>query len=235
MPALSGSTLVTVRERDREGFAGRSQGRLVTVEELCRWPGDHVTLELRGDCIVVHAGALGTAPLLVTSRDGVLAGSWNLPDLRPRFDPEQLNDAAVTRALLRRPAYSSTAEFKEVYHVTERATVQVTTSGIKVRYPDPAEHVLAARTLAEDVDAITAFEDVLDHVIRRLPVPAGAAAAELSGGADSANLVLTAAAVHGTVHTAGIEVAGPTGRSCTTQGWKPRLLSPHWRRTTATP
>lgn len=192
--------LFTVRERDRDGEA----------------VGDHVSVELRRDHLVAPAGPLGTAPLYVVSRGGVYAGSWNLADLRPWFDAADLDDIAVVRALTRHPVYSSATTFAGVRRVTERATATITSTGVSVRYPEPAEHVLAARDLAEDVDAVTVFERVLYHVTRRLTTPSDAVAVELSGGADSANVLLSAAAVHGeaggTLRTVGIEVSGSTGR-----------------------
>jgi hypothetical protein len=220
----SDGSLFTVRERD----CGGDTVRPLTVDLMRKWPGDHVTLEMRRDHLVVHAGSLGTAPLHVVSHGGVYAGSWNLADLRPWFDPVDLNGIAVVRALMRRPVYSSATTFVGIQRVTERATATITSSGVSVLHPEPAEHVLAARDLAEDVDAVAALDRVLEHVTRRLPIPSDAVAVELSGGADSANVLLSAATVHGevggTLRTVGIEVPGRTGRD---QRERRRALAEH--------
>jgi D-Tyr-tRNAtyr deacylase len=93
-----------------------------------------------------------------------------------------------------------------------------------VTYPDPAEHVLAARDLADAVDAVGAFEKVLTYVVKRLPDPDDAVAVELSGGADSANVLLTAAERHRDVHTVGIEVSGHAGQE---QRYRRHTLAAH--------
>ncbi|MBO0607795.1 hypothetical protein [Myceligenerans salitolerans] len=50
-------------------------------------------------------------------------------------------------------------------------------------------------------------------MVARLPAPGGQVAAELSGGADSAGVALTAAARHGTIRTVGLVVDGDIGRA----------------------
>ncbi|MFI5623971.1 asparagine synthase-related protein [Nocardioides sp. NPDC051685] len=217
--STSGTCLVTVRERDAEG-----PRMALTVANMRKWPGDHVTLELAQDRVVVHAGVMGTAPLHIAARNGVFVGSWNLADLRPWFDSSSLNGPSVVRALLRNPVYASTTMFDGVHRVTERATATITSAGIQVAYPDPAEHVLAARDLADDVDAVGAFEKVLTYVVQRLPDPGGAVAVELSGGADSANVLLTAAERHQELRTVGIEVSGRAGQE---QRHRRRALAAH--------
>jgi hypothetical protein len=213
LPTTDGGTLVVVRERDRNTSVQETGlDKTVTAAQMQSWSGDYLVLDLNSDRIMAHAGVLGTVPLLVASRSGVLAGSWNLADLRRWFDPGSLSDAAVTRAMIGRPMYGAATAFNGVHRVTERSTAVLTRAGVQVHYPEPAEHVLAARELAYDTDAVEVFEAVLDHVMRRLPVPSGSAAIELSGGADSANVLLAASEVHGTVTTVGIEVPGPLGR-----------------------
>ena len=203
----SGRCVVTVRERDVAGDGSLE----LTAANMRAWPGDHVTLELSQGRVTVHAGALGTAPVHVAASNGAFVGSWNLAELRSWFDVARLNGPSVVRALLRNPVYSSATMFDGVHRVTERATATMTSTGIQVTYPDPAVHVLAARDLADAVDAVGAFEKVLTHVVQRLPDPDGTAAVELSGGADSANVLLTAAERYRDVRTVGIEVSGRAG------------------------
>lgn len=216
----SGTCVVTVRERDVAGDPDLE----LTAADMRAWPGDHVTLELAQGRVTVHTGAMGTAPLDVAARNGVFAGSWNLADLRSWFDVANLNGPSVVRALLRHPVYSSATMFDGVHRVTERATATITSAGVQVAYPDPAEHILAARDLADDVDVVGAFEQVLAYVTQRLPDPDGAVAVELSGGADSANVLLTAAERHRVVHTIGIEVTSRAGQE---QRYRRRALVRH--------
>ena len=218
--SMPGRCVVTVRERDSAGNTRLG----LTVANMRAWPGDHVTLELAPGRVTVHAGALGTAPVHIAASNGVFVGSWNLAELRSWFDVESLNGPSVVRALLRNPVYSSATMFDGVHRVTERATATMTSTGIQVTYPDPAEHVLAARDLADAVDAVGAFEKVLTHVVQRLPDPDGTAAVELSGGADSANVLLTAAERYRDVRTVGIEVSGRAGLE---QRYRRRTLAGH--------
>lgn len=202
------SSLVIVRERD---LTGRLLPVPRTRADALEWPGDHVTLELTPDGVTVHAGRLGTVPLLLTIDDGVAVGSWRLPMLKGRFEPAKLIDVAVARALLRYPVYSSATLFDGMHRLTERATARMDGHGVRVTYPEPAEHVLAARDIGK-TDLVAAFEEVLAYVVARLPAPAGRVAAELSGGADSANVALSAAAIYGTLRTLGLVVDGDVGR-----------------------
>lgn len=215
-----GECVVTVRERDT---AGDTRLRL-TAANMRAWPGDHVTLELAQGRVTVHAGVMGTAPIHIAARNGVFVGSWNLAELRSWFDVASLNGPSLVRSLLRNPVYSSATMFDGVHRVTERATATMTSTGIQVTYPDPADHVLAARDLADAVDAVEAFEEVLTYVVQRLPDPDGTAAVELSGGADSANVLLTAAERYRDVRTVGIEVSGRAGRE---QRYRRRTLAGH--------
>jgi asparagine synthase (glutamine-hydrolysing) len=203
------SRLVIVRERD---LHGRLLPTPRTLADALAWPGDHVTLELTPQGIAAHAGVFGTAPLYLAAAEGTAAGSWNVTDLLGRFDPAKLVDAAVARALLRTPVYSSTTLFDGVRRLTERASSLIDARGVQVSYPDPAEHVLAARDPG-GTDLMAAFDEVMSHVVGRLPAPSGQVAAELSGGADSANVILSAASRHGTIRTVGLVVDGDTGRA----------------------
>ncbi|MBE1876616.1 asparagine synthase [Myceligenerans pegani] len=202
------SCLVIVRERD---LHGRRHPTPRTLTDALAWPGDHVTLELTPQGITAHAGVFGTAPLYLTVSDATAAGSWNVTDLLGRFEPGKLVEAAVTRALLRTPVYSSTTLFNGVRRLTERAMAHLDTRGVEVSYPDPAEHVLAARE-TRGADVVAAFDEVLSYVIGRLPRP-DQVVAELSGGADSANVALSAASRHGTIRTVGLVVDGDIGRA----------------------
>ncbi|RPF21487.1 asparagine synthase [Myceligenerans xiligouense] len=203
------SCLVIVRERD---LHGRLLPAPRTLADALAWPGDHVTVELTPQGISVHAGAFGTAPLYLTVAKGTAAGSWNVTDLLGRVEPGKLVDAAVARALLRTPVYSSTTLFDGVRRLTERATAHLDARGVEVAYPNPAEHVLAAREPG-GTDMVAAFDEILSHVVGRLPAPSGQVAAELSGGADSANVALAAAARHGTIRTVGLVVDGDVGQA----------------------
>jgi asparagine synthase (glutamine-hydrolysing) len=209
VPAGERSHLLVVRERDLTGSLLHLPR---TVADALTWPGDHVTLELTPDGITVHAGVFGTAPMMLTVTNGTAVGTWNLTDLLGWFEPAKLVDVAVARALLRKQVYTSTTLFDGVYRLTERATARISARGVDVVYPEPAEHVLAAREAGE-TDLVDAFDQVLAHVVGRLPAPYGQVAVELSGGADSANVALAAAERHGTVRTVGLVVDGVTGRA----------------------
>ncbi|MBO0607794.1 hypothetical protein [Myceligenerans salitolerans] len=150
------SCLVIARERD---LRGRLFPAPRTLADALAWPGDHVTVELTPQGIAVHNGEFGTAPLYMTVADGIAAGSWNVTDLLGRFEPAKLVDTAVTRALLRTPVYSSTTLFDGVLRLTERATAHLDTRGVQVTYPDPAEHVLAAREPG-GTDLVASFDEV---------------------------------------------------------------------------
>lgn len=174
--------------------------------------GDYLTVRLAPGRVDVAAGPGGVAPLYLVAGDGLLLGSWHLPDLGPLVRPDRLLDRAVVRRLTRQARYTSDTVLFDVHRLTERATATFTRAGLLLSYPDPAEHVLRPRHLRADVDVVTAFTDLLADIVSRAPAGQDGVGVELSGGADSANVALTLAHLHGhPVRSYGLLLDGVVG------------------------
>ncbi|HEY0639946.1 MAG TPA: asparagine synthase-related protein [Pseudonocardiaceae bacterium] len=153
---------------------------------------DWVEVRVSPGTVRFEAGAGGTAPLYLASVGGVVHGTWNLPDVCRQVRADDLLDRVVARVLARRPRYSSDTLFRDVVMLSERAVVNVTRSGVSVRYPSPAEHVLAPRRPRRGIDLVYAFGQLLDAAVRGAAPDDQRVGVELSGGADSMNVALSA-------------------------------------------
>lgn len=174
---------------------------------------DYTSLLVRPDEIQVSAGMLGTVPLYLTAVGDEIFGSWDIVDLRPHLRPDQLNPRAVARTLSRQHRYSTDTLFDGVYRLTERATAVFTPAGLSILYPEPAQHVLEPRSLRSGVDPVTVFDALLTEAVAEWRSTAGRVGVEVSGGADSANVALSAvAAGFGSVHTIGLLMGGRIGQ-----------------------
>jgi hypothetical protein len=178
------------------------------------WAGEFTRIDMRPGGLQITAGSSGTAPLYLTTIKGALIGSWNLPDLRPYIDHDKLLGRALARSLTRQHRYSSDTLFEGVKRLTERAVATFSESGLAIRYPEPAEHVLQARILRPRVDVIGAFHDLLTHVVTQTAALPGDVGIELSGGADSANVALVLSARRDDlIRSYGLIMDGPSGES----------------------
>jgi asparagine synthetase B (glutamine-hydrolysing) len=186
----------------------------VAVREI-RPGGDFTELTLGADGVVaLTAGPLGVAPLYVAACGERLIGSWDPVDLASFAQPEDLSPAVVTRLLTRRHRYSATTLFSRMTRLTAGATMQWSrTSGLRLRYPAPVSHVSKPRRLRPGAEPITHFATLMNQVVHdALDGLRGAVAVELSGGLDSANVAVSAAArSSGQVFSAGLIVAGRAG------------------------
>lgn len=199
----SGACLV-VRERRAGQPPVPERGR--ALASAASWRGDFTVLDVAPGRLRVVAGPGGTAPLYLAAAGPVLAGSWDVTDLRRFVDIGLLCGRSVARALTRQHRYSSDTLFAGVHQLTERATATFSGGRCRITYPQPAAHVLSARSLRCGVDAVDALDHVLERATGELAAPPGAVGVELSGGADSANVALTLAALHGcdAVHSFGL-------------------------------
>ncbi|MFI2203945.1 asparagine synthase [Streptomyces sp. NPDC020192] len=119
----------------------------------------------------------------------------------------------MARALTRQHRYSADTLFDGVYRLTERATAVFTTAGLTILYPEPAQHVLEPRRLRPGVDPVDAFDALLTEVAAGWLSTASCVGVEVSGGADSGNVTLSAAAAgFGSVRTFGLLMGGRIGR-----------------------
>ncbi|GGN85515.1 hypothetical protein GCM10011579_076540 [Streptomyces albiflavescens] len=174
---------------------------------------EFTSLLLRPDEVQVSAGVFGTAPLYLVAVGEDLYGSWDLADLRVHLRPDGLNPRAVARALSRRHRYGADTLFDGVYRLTERATAVFTAEGLTILYPEPAQHVLEPRRLRAGVDPVDVLDGLLTEVVAEWRSAVSCAGVEVSGGADSGNVALSAAAVgFGSVHTFGLLMGGRIGR-----------------------
>lgn len=208
-------TLIAARER----MAGRVAAPFETLpgqgssrsfddyaflrQEIVEWPLEFLLVEVVDDNqITFTAGRFGTAPVYVLRKRQVLHGSWSLPDLYEHLTVSDLDDEGVVRFLTRKPCYSRGTVFRSVTRMTERSVGVLSRSGFDVKYPLPS-HRDKPRQLRSGVDAVSAFERVLQASLRQRVHFTGDACVEVSGGVDSA-----------VVASMMTEVAGPGVASC---------------------
>ncbi|MGW0837434.1 asparagine synthase [Streptomyces prunicolor] len=190
----------------------QAAGFCVLVREDKGGEVDYASLFIRRNEVQVSAGVFGTAPLYLVSVGQDLYGSWDLADLRPHLRLDRLNPRAVARTLSRQHRYSADTLFDGVCRLTERATAVFTTGGLSVIHPEAAQHVLEPRSLRAGVDPVAAFDALLTEVMAEWRTTANHIGVEVSGGADSGNVALSAAeADFGSVHTFGLVMGGRIG------------------------
>ncbi|MEU9957342.1 asparagine synthase-related protein [Streptomyces sp. NPDC050982] len=206
----------------------------VRVKECKRGEEDFVALTMEPGEACLSSGVFGTAPLYLVEKAGELYASWDLTALRSHLRADRLVPRVVARTLTRQHRYTSETLFEGVYRLTERASATFTSSGLGIRYPEPAEHVLEPRTLRPGVDPLAVLDELLTDVVREAPTATGCVGVELSGGADSGNVALAMKAVcFPEVYSFGLLVGGSTGRQ---QSDRLRALVEHCGfRDTATP
>lgn len=198
-----GRVVAIVQERTRAASADAPndmQPHLVpdarTVARQCeRSPGNWMTVQMEPGRVAVACGAGGTAPLYLATRGDLVLGSWDLLELRPVLSPDRLLARAVARRLARQARYTNDTVLGGVQRLTERSSATFTRSGLVVSYPQAAEHVVQPRAIRPGVDVVAAFGQLLAAVVSETPAAAGPVGVELSGGADSANVAVTLAAL----------------------------------------
>ncbi|MEV8377794.1 hypothetical protein AB0P21_33955 [Kribbella sp. NPDC056861] len=173
------------------------------------------SLLIEGDAssIRINAGSGGVCPLYLVMDGSMLRGSWNPTDLLQSVSPDQLVDRAVARLLTRRQRYSADTIYDGLHRLTERSVTIIDGSGISVRYPESAEHVLRARELRRRSDPVEAFNRLLTARLAELSRTTDLRRAlEISGGLDSA-VVATAFTHAGAdgVASVGLAIDGSIG------------------------
>jgi asparagine synthase (glutamine-hydrolysing) len=164
--------------------------------------------------VALTAGPLGVAPLYVAVCGERLIGSWDPVDLASFAEPDDLSPAVVTRLLTRRHRYSAATLFSRITRLTAGATIQWhRTSGLRLRYPAPVRHVIEPRRLRPGADPVAHFATLMNQVVHEaFDGRRRAVAVELSGGLDSTNVAVSAAALSsGQVLSAGLIMAGREG------------------------
>jgi asparagine synthase (glutamine-hydrolysing) len=190
---------------------------------LDRWPGDWTAVETRGRGPVrVLAGARGIAPVYLTVGSGVLYGSWDLAELRGRFDGQALDIEEAARRVAMVARYCTATPWRDVRLLTERARAEYAAGKLVVRYPAPSPHS-HARELRPGADVVGAFGRVLDQAVADRMWTPDANGVQLSGGMDSANVALSLARAEadGAVTSTAVLLPGEAGRQ---QARRRRLL-----------
>ncbi|MEA3035879.1 MAG: hypothetical protein QOH04_1644 [Sphingomonadales bacterium] len=209
----------------REDPAGSGRGHHPTLsadlpaaevlDRLAAWPFNIqlVVLPRDGATVTVATGRGATAPLFLTSTDGVLAADWDVAALYPRLSGDfDLGRTAYALSWLALP-YGSATIFPNVLHLTERASVHwdAAEGRLSVDYPRPLRrHV--PRRLHADADPVAAFDKLFASILRRaVGNHEGAIATEVSGGLDSGVATLVAADALGVarVKSFGLLLPGP--------------------------
>jgi asparagine synthase (glutamine-hydrolysing) len=216
----SGAVCVVVRERRGEAvhrttptFEPMQVAHVgATIDNVHTHQGDYVTVEMRPGRVRVTAGPIGTAPVYLAPGEDELAGSWSLPDLRAYLSLDRLCSRAVVRALTRQHRYSTDTLFTDLHRLTERAAATFTAERFVIDYPTPALHVMKALKVRDGADVVGAFHGLVAQAIAQVPPLPNQVGIELSGGADSANVALSLAAVRDDLlRSYGLAVDGVAG------------------------
>jgi hypothetical protein len=217
-------TFLSVRERLRGRSAtDRASGSAAlgpteyqqVVAEARTWPLEFFNVEATpGRGYTFEAGQWGTAPVYITADTTAVSGSWDIADLRHAMSARTLSTAAVARRLTLRDPYSPATLFRSIKRLTERATASFDADGLRLRLPPPAARH-GARQLSEDADVVPAYGEILKAAMGRWSAGPRGATVEVSGGLDSAMVLLAALAALGPadrVATYGLLIAGPATR-----------------------
>jgi asparagine synthase (glutamine-hydrolysing) len=174
-----------------------------------------VEVEIDPDgALQLTAGPLGVAPVYVATCESRIVGSWDPVDLALFASAESVSPAVVARLLTRRHRYSAETLFSQIKRVTAGATaIWRPSSGLVLRYPPPAAHVIESRQVRQGADPVVHFGRMLDRVVSgACEALAGPIAVELSGGLDSANVAASVAqASVGSILSGGLLVPGIAG------------------------
>lgn len=155
--------------------------------------GDSLTLHTRPGTVMVKAGTYATAPLFLVLVGSTLHASWRFAEIAQHADPWRLNDRHIARLLTRQHRYTADTPSEQVHRLTAGSTAIVTSGGITIEYPVPRPRITQRRTLRPGVDPVAAFDRVMKTAMGSyVPDHSGMVGVELSGGADSANVALSA-------------------------------------------
>jgi asparagine synthase (glutamine-hydrolysing) len=206
---------VTVRERlASSAHVGAMASRDVDAEQFNQlyqqcalWPLDYLMIEVAkaGRRMRVRAGVLGSVPVYCHAIDDRVTISWDFADFTTiplAIDPE-----VASHRLALSTVYSARQLCVGVNLLTERASFHVEPGKASYRYPAPAADTTPS-PLPAGRDALTAFSELLQHVVSARPVTAERISIELSGGMDSASVASALATLHEQMASLGILLDG---------------------------
>jgi len=206
---------VTVRERlASSAHVGAMASRDVDAElfnqlyqQCIVWRLDYLMIEVAkaGHRMRVRAGVLGSVPVYCHAIDDHITISWDFTDFTAiplAIDPEVASHRLALNA-----AYSARQLCVGVNLLTERASFQVEPGKASYRYPAPAADTTPS-PLPAGRDALTAFSELLQHVVSMRPITAERISIELSGGMDSATVASAMATRHEQMMSLGILLDG---------------------------
>jgi asparagine synthase (glutamine-hydrolysing) len=195
----------------------------VTADQLCPHTfdihltsadGDSLRLETRPGRVRVTAGTYATAPVFVALVGTKVIGSWRIADVARLLPPWQLVDRHIARLLTRQQRYSADTPIEGLSRLTAGTTATADLNGLSITYPEPVPRIAKRRELRAGVDPVS----VLDRIMKTTMAPytidhAGTLGVELSGGADSANVALTARTLIGPapLYSFGLAMPRPDG------------------------
>ncbi|WP_229679118.1 asparagine synthase-related protein [Dyella caseinilytica] len=176
-------------------------------QQCILWRLDYLMIEVAktGHRMRVRAGVLGSVPVYCHAIDDHITISWDFADFTAiplAIDPE-----VASHRLTLNTAYSARQLCVGVNMLTERASFHVEPGKASYRYPVPAADTTPS-PLPAGRDALTAFSELLQHVVSLRPITAERIAIELSGGMDSATVASAMAIRHEQMMSLGILLDG---------------------------
>lgn len=203
-------TLIVVRERLSDQHRSSGCVGAAKFQQICdaqlSWPAEALSIELSQMTVTVTAGTRGSAPVYAVSDHDSLQLSWSLPDFRPKLTPACLDHRELALYLTGQTEYSYRTIWTNALRLTERSQLHFGPDGLSIRLPPPAQHC-GPRQLAPDADPIAAYDQILGEELSKRVLPSGTVI-ELSGGLDSANVAVTAAALLPRPRSYGLAIGG---------------------------
>ncbi len=176
--------------------------------------GDSFRLEAKPGTVRFTAGTYATAPVFLGLVGTTVVGSWRIADVARLCPPWTLLDRHIARLLTRRQRYTADTPIEGVIRLTAGATATIDQNGIRLSYPEPIPRIAQRRELRAGVDPVSVLDRILKAAMASYTIDhAARLGVELSGGADSANVTLTARALIGgaPLYSFGLALPPPHG------------------------
>lgn len=155
--------------------------------------GDSTILQAQPGKAMLKAGIYATAPLFLALIGDVMHASWRMADVAQHAEPWQLSDRHITRLLTRQHRYTTDTPSAQVHRLTAGSTATIRPGHLAIEYPDAVPRISQRRTLRPGLDLVEAFDLIMKKKMASyVPDHSGTVGVELSGGADSANVALSA-------------------------------------------
>jgi hypothetical protein len=201
---------IVVRERLAGQRPPKYRSGLADVREVLAaqssWAAESLTIELRRARVLISTGVRGSAPIYALADSDILYLSWRMSDFHRFLASDNIDRTELALYLIGNDQYTHRTLWRNVTQLTERCQIDFDAGGIRIHLPVSALHC-EPRELVPGCDPMAAYDFLLRHEIAMRDLPANIFA-EISGGLDSANMAITAAALCPSLRSYGLAIGG---------------------------